>query len=54
MEQFFDFLFTTPQETIDQAIADHEKLRKAHDVLDQALKEDFGIDYRTMIYKAKK
>lgn len=54
LEQFFDFLFTTPQETIDQAIADHEKLRKAHDVLDQALKEDFGIDYRTMIYKAEK
>lgn len=54
LEQFFKFLFTTPQETIDQAIRDHEKLRKAHDILDKALKEDFGIDYRTMIYKAKK
>lgn len=53
LKNFFEFLFTTPQETIDQAIADHEKLRKAHDVLEQALKEDFGIDYRTMIYKAK-
>ena len=49
----FEFLFTTPQETINKAVADHEKLRKAHDVLDQALKDDFGIDYRTMVYKAK-
>lgn len=53
LSKFFEFLFTTPQETIDKAIADHEKLRKAHDVLDQALKDDFGIDYRTMMYKAK-
>lgn len=52
-EKFFEFLFTTPQETINKAVADHEKLRKAHDVLDQALKDDFGIDYRTMVYKAK-
>lgn len=52
-EKFLEFLFTTPQETIDKAVADHEKLRKPHDVLDQALKNDFGIDYRTMIYKAK-
>lgn len=54
LEKFFEFLFTTPQETINKAIQDHEKLRNAHDVLDQALKDDFGIDYRTMIYKAKK
>ena len=53
LEKFFEFLFTTPQETINKAVADHEKLRKAHDVLDQALKDDFGIDYRTMVYKAK-
>ncbi len=53
LEKFFEFLFTTPQETIDKAIADHEKLRKAHDILNQALKDDFGIDYRKMIYKAK-
>ena len=53
-EKFFEFLFTTPQETIDKAIADHEKLKKAHDILDQALKDDFGIDYRTMTYKSKK
>ena len=53
MEKFFEFLFTTPQETIDKAIADHAKLKKPHDVLDQALKDDFGIDYRTMMYKAK-
>ena len=53
LSKFFEFLFTTPQETIDKAIADHEKLRKAHDVLDKALKDDFGIDYRTMMYKAK-
>ena len=53
LEKFFLFLFTTPQETIDKAVADHEKLRKAHDVLAQALKDDFGIDYRTMMYKAK-
>ena len=54
LNKFFEFLFTTPQETIDKAIADHEKLRKAHDILDQALKDDFGINYRTMVYKAKK
>ena len=54
LEKFFEFLFTTPQETIDKAIADHEKLKKAHDILDQALKDDFGIDYRTMTYKSKK
>lgn len=53
LEKFFEFLFTTPQETIDKAIADHAKLKKPHDVLDQALKDDFGIDYRTMMYKAK-
>ena len=53
LEQFIDFLLSTPQATIDEAIAAHEKLRKAHDVLDKALKEDFGIDYRTMGYSAK-
>lgn len=50
LEQFIDFLLSTPQETIDAAIAKHEKLRNAHDILDEALKEDFGIDYRTMGY----
>lgn len=54
LEKFFEFLFTTPQETINKAIQAHEKLKNAHDILDQALKDDFGIDYRTMIYKAKK
>ena len=28
LEKFFEFLFTTPQETINKAVADHEKLRK--------------------------
>lgn len=54
LEKFIEFLLTTPQETIDAAIAKHEMLRKAHDVLDNSLKESFGIDYRTMIYKPKK
>lgn len=54
LEKFLEFLFTTPQETINKAIQAHEKLKNAHDILDQALKDDFGIDYRTMIYKAKK
>ena len=53
LEKFFEFLFTAPQETIIKAFVDHEKLRNAHDVLDQALKDDFGNDYRTMIYEAK-
>ena len=54
LTKFYEFLFTTPQEIIDKAISDHVKLKKPHDVLDQALKDDFGIDYRTMVYKAKK
>lgn len=54
LEKFIEFLLTTPQETIDGAIAKHAKLKKAHDVLDNSLKENFGIDYRTMIYEAKK
>lgn len=54
LEKFIEFLLTTPQETIDGAIARHAKLKKAHDVLDNSLKENFGIDYRTMVYKAKK
>lgn len=54
LEQFIDFLLSTPQETIDDAITRHEKLRHAHDALDNALKEAFGIDYRTIGYKAKK
>ena len=53
LEQFIDFLFSTPQEVIDEAIANHEKLRHAHDVLDNALKEDFGIDYRLIGYTIK-
>lgn len=53
LESFIDFLFSTPQEVIDGAIAKHEKLRHAHDVLDNALKEDFGIDYRLVGYTMK-
>lgn len=54
LEKFIEFLLTIPQETIDGAIAKHAKLKKAHDVLNNSLKENFGIDYRTMVYKAKK
>ncbi len=54
LERFIEFLLSTPQETIDGAIAKHAKLKKAHDILDNSLKKSFGIDYRTMVYKAKK
>lgn len=54
LEKFIEFLLTTPQKTIDGAIAKHAKLKNAHDVLDKSLKENFAIDYRTMVYKAKK
>jgi len=54
LEDFVRFLFTTPLETINRAVATYPKLKKAHDVLDQSLKDDLGIDYRKIGYKSGK
>lgn len=54
LDDFIKFLLSTPQETIDALIAKHARLKQSHDLLDNSLKENFGIDYRTMVYKAKK
>lgn len=53
-EQFIRFLFLTPSEEVDRIIATYPKMKKAHDVLDQSLKDYLGIDYRNIGYKAKK
>ena len=53
-EQFIRFLFLTDTETVERAISLSPKLKKAHDVLDQSLKDYLGIDYRNVGYKAKK
>lgn len=54
LDEFIKFLLSTPQDVIDAAIAKHEKLRKAHDILDTSLKEKLNIDYRKLGYKANK
>lgn len=51
LSQFIDFLFSTDTETVERAISQHAKLKKAHDVLDQSLKSYLGIDYRNIGYK---
>lgn len=50
LSQFINFLFSTDAETVARAIQ-HEKFKKAHDVLDQSLKDYLGIDYRNIGYK---
>ena len=53
LEQFIEFLFTTPQTTMQRALQ-FEKFKKAHDILDQSLKADLEIDYRNIGYKVSK